>query len=300
MRVTITGATGRVGTSVAEALRARGDEVTVLSRNPGRAREALGVEAVGWDPKERPAPPEALAGRDAVVHLAGEDLAQRWSDEVKREVRESRELGTRNLVEGIALAEPRPRVLASASGSGYYGPRGDEPVDETAPPGTDFLAEVCSAWEREARRAEDLGLRVAILRQGVVLAPDAGALAKMMPPFKLGVGGPVAGGRQHLPWIHLDDLVAMYLAALDDDRWRGPVNAVAPDAVDNKAFSKALGRALHRPAIVPVPAFALRLLYGEMSQIVLTGVNMQPRRARELGFDFRHPSVDEALEATLS
>ena len=302
MRVTVTGATGRIGLSIVAALRARGDDVTVLSRDPGSARAKLpdGVGAVAWDPKAGPAPVEALAGRDGVVHLAGEDVAQRWSERAKREIRESREVGTRNLVAGIeAAGDTRPGTLVSASAAGYYGPRGDEPVDEGEPPGDDFLAGVVVAWEREACEAEQLGVRVAIMRTGVVLSPDAGALKKMLPPFRLGVGGPVAGGRQYLPWVHLDDVVGLYLRALDDERWSGPFNLVAPGAVTNRDFSKALGRALHRPAFAPVPALALKLLYGEMSQIVLTGVNMIPRRAQQRGYEFRHPEVLEALEATV-
>jgi uncharacterized protein (TIGR01777 family) len=301
MRVTVTGATGRIGLSLADALRARGDEVTVLSRSPARARARLpaGVEAIGWEPSAAAAPAAALSGRDAVVHLAGEDVAQRWTRKAREAIRSSRETGTRHLVAGLAAADPRPRALVSASASGLYGARGDEPVDEDEPPGDDFLAQVVVAWEREARRAEDLGLRVAIMRTGVVLSRDAGALRRMLPPFRLGIGGPVAGGRQYLPWVHLDDVVGMYLAALDDDRWSGPVNVVAPGAVTNREFSKALGRALRRPAIAPVPALALRLLYGEMSRIVVTGVHMVPRRAQALGYRFRHPEVREALEATL-
>jgi uncharacterized protein len=302
MRVTLTGATGRIGLSIVDALRARGDDVTVLSRDPERARGKLpdGVTAAAWDPKSGAAPAEALSGRDGVVHLAGEDVAQRWTAKAKREIRDSREIGTRNLVAGIeAAGEARPRTLLSASAAGFYGPHGDEPVDEEVPAGDDFLAGVVVAWEREAVRAEELGLRVVVMRTGVVLSPDAGALKEMLPPFKLGAGGPVAGGRQYLPWVHLDDVVGMYLAALDDERWRGPVNVVSPNAVTNKEFSKALGKALHRPAVAPVPGFALKLLYGEMSQIVLTGVNMVPRRAQELGYAFRHPEVAEALETTV-
>jgi hypothetical protein len=302
MRVTLTGATGRIGLSIVEALRHRGDEVTVLSRDPERAAAKLpaGVEALRWDPKAGPAPTEALRARDGVIHLAGEDVAQRWSEEAKREIRESREAGTRNLVEGLeAAGTERPGTLVSASAAGLYGPHGDEPIDEDAPAGDDFLAGVVAAWEREARRAEELGVRVVLMRTGVVLSPDAGALKKMLPPFKLGVGGPVAGGRQYLPWVHLDDVVGMYLAALDDARWNGPYNLVAPNAVTNREFSKALGRALHRPAFAPVPGFALKLLYGEMSQIVLTGVNMVPRRALQHGYEFRHPHVQEALAATV-
>ena len=236
MRITITGATGRIGAGLVEALLQRGDEVTVLSRNPERARETLGarVEAVAWDPTAGPAPAAALSGRDAVVHLAGEDVGQRWSEKVKREIRESRELGTRNLVDGLRAADPRPRVLVSQSASGYYGPRGDEPVDERAAAASgDFLAGVVVAWEAEARRAEELGVRVVMSRTGVVLSRQGGALEKMLPPFKLGVGGPVAGGRQYVPWVHADDVLGAMLFAIDTEAASGAVNVSAPEAATN-------------------------------------------------------------------
>jgi uncharacterized protein (TIGR01777 family) len=299
VRVTVTGATGRIGTRLVAALRGRGDEVCVLSRDPDRARSALGVEAHAWRPESEPAPAAALAGRDGVVHLAGEDVAQRWSAEAKRRVLESRELGTRNLVEGLRAAEPRPGVLVSASAVGFYGPRGDEPVTEDAAPGDDFLARVCAAWEREAEQAEQLGVRVVRVRTGVVLDRGGGALAKMLPFFRLGIGGPVAGGRQYMPWIHVDDLVGVYLAALDGGEWSGPVNATAPDPATNAEFSKALGRALHRPAIAPVPALAIRALYGEMAEIVVTGQCAVPQRTQALGYRFAHPELDEALRHAL-
>jgi uncharacterized protein (TIGR01777 family) len=294
MRITVTGASGRIGTRLAERLRDRGDEVTILSRSAERG--------VRWDPTGERAPAEALRGRDAVVHLAGEDVAQRWNDRSKERIAASRETGTRNLVAGIAaLAEDeRPAVLVSGSASGYYGPHGDEEVDETAPAGDDFLAGVCVAWEREAQEAQKLGLRVVRVRTGVVLDKDGGALAKMLPPFRLGVGGPVAGGRQWMPWIHVEDEVGILLAAIDGPGWSGPVNASAPNPVTNKDFSRALGRALHRPAVAPVPALAIRALYGEMAQIVTTGVRMVPRRATELGYAFAHPELDEALRSTLA
>jgi len=301
MRVTITGATGLVGSRLVARLRERGDEVTVLSRDPEGARSVLGdVEVAAWDPTAKAADADALAGRDGVVHLAGEPVDQRWSDMVKERIWTSREAGTRCLVAGLRKAEPRPRVLVSASGVGYYGPRGDERLDESAAAGDDFLASVVKAWEAEAAAAEDLGLRVVLVRTGVVLDRKGGALAKMLPPFRAGIGGPVAGGRQYMPWIHLDDLVGIYLAALDGDDWSGPVNATAPEPVPNKEFSRALGRALHRPAIAPVPAFALRILYGEMAEIVTTGQRAVPKRALELGYTFLHPDLDEALRAALS
>jgi uncharacterized protein (TIGR01777 family) len=300
MRVTITGATGRIGTRLVEALRRRGDEVTVLSRSPEKAAAALGVEAAAWQPESGPAPAAALAGRDGVLHLASEDVGQRWHEETKRRLRSSRELGTRNLVAGLAAAEPRPGVLVSSSAVGFYGPHGDERVTEDTPPGSDFLAQVCVAWEREAAAAEAIGVRVARIRTGVVLDRSGGALARMLPFFRLGVGGPVAGGRQYIPWIHLDDVVGVYLAALDETAWSGPINATAPEPATNREFSKALGRALHRPAIAPVPGFALRALYGEMSGIVTAGQRAVPERPLALGHRFRHPELDEALRSALA
>jgi uncharacterized protein (TIGR01777 family) len=290
LRVTLTGATGRLGTLITTALRERGDDVTILSRSAGKG--------VHWDPLKGPAPAAALSGRDAVIHLAGEDIAQRWNDESLRRIRESREVGTRNLVEGLRAADAAPNALISASAVGYYGNRHD-PIDEDTEPGTDVLAQVCIAWEREAQRAEELGTRVVRVRTGVVLDRHGGALQKMLVPFRLGVGGPVAGGRQPLPWIHLDDVVGIYLQALDDDRWSGAVNATAPEPVTNKAFSRALGRALRRPAITPVPGFALRALYGGMAKLVIEGQRALPRRTLELGYAFKHPDLDEALRSAL-
>jgi uncharacterized protein (TIGR01777 family) len=293
MRITVTGASGLIGSRLVARLRDRGDDVTTLSRNPSAPA------SVRWLPEQEPAPAVALGGRDAVVHLAGENVAQRWSDDAKRRIRSSRELGTRNLVAGIEAADPHPRVLVSASAVGYYGPHGDEELDEDAPAGDDFLAGVCVIWEREAQRAAELGLRVVRVRTGVVLDRGGGALAKMLPFFKLGVGGPVAGGGQYMPWIHVDDVVGIYVAALDGEDWQGPVNAVAPTPVTNKTFSKALGRALHRPAFAPVPGLAVRTLYGEMAEIVTKGQRVVPRRAQAHGYAYAHPDLDEALRAAL-
>src|SRR4051812_25514733 len=300
MRVTLTGATGRIGTKLVGELTRRGDEVTVLSRDADRARSRLGdVEAHAWDPLGGPAPAAALAGRDAVVHLAGEDLAQRWNEDVKRRILESRELGTRNLVEGIRAADPRPATLLSASAVGYYGDRGADRLDETAPPGDASPRRVCRGWGRGARAAEELGLRVVRLRTGVVLDAEGGALEKMLPPFRLGIGGPVAGGRQYVPWIHVDDVVGIYERAIDDASWSSPVNATAPEPVTNRELSQALGRALRRPAIAPVPGFAVKMLYGEMATLVIAGQRAVPRRALEWGYEFRHPELDEALRSVL-
>jgi uncharacterized protein (TIGR01777 family) len=306
MHVTLTGATGLIGTKLVRALRDHGDTVTVLSRSPEQAQARLGVEAVAWDPLAGPAPVGALRGRDAVIHLAGEPVAQRWNDDVKRRISESREVGTRNLVAGLAAAAAGGAggvgVLVSASAVGYYGKRGDERVPESSPAGDDFLARVCVAWEREADAAADGPghPRVVKIRTGVVLDANGGALAKMLPPFKLGAGGPVAGGNQYLPWIHVDDLVSLYLHAATDASWSGAYNGAAPEPVTNKAFSKALGRALRRPAVAPVPAFAIRLLYGEMAEIVTDGQRAVPEHALADGFTYKYADLDLALADALT
>lgn len=296
MRVTVTGASGLIGSRLLEALRERGDEPTGLSRDP---RGRPGFDA--WDPLSGPAPVASLAGREAVVHLAGESIAQRWSARARRAILDSRVAGTRNLVQGLAACPPeeRPRVLVSASAIGYYGPHGEEPIDEETPPGEDFLARLCVAWEARAREAEQLGVRVAIVRNGVVLDTRGGALAKMLTPFKLGLGGPVAGGRQYVSWVHVDDVVGIALAAISEERWSGAVNVTAPEPVTNRDFSKALGRALHRPAVLPVPKLALRVRYGEMAQIVTTGARVLPAKALVLGYEFRHLRLEEALRSAL-
>jgi uncharacterized protein (TIGR01777 family) len=302
MKVAVTGATGLIGRAAVRELVERGDDVVALSRDATGARSKLpdGVEAVEWaDPKGTPAPAAAFEGVDGVIHLLGEPVAQRWSDETKREIRDSRVLGTRNLVAGIRDAGPRLQTLVSASASGYYGPRGDAKVPEGAPAGDDFLAQVVAGWEREAHAAEDGGLRVAMLRTGIVLSAEGGALGRMLTPFKLGVGGPIAGGRQYMPWVHEDDVAGAYLFALDNESVSGAVNLSAPEPVTNKEFSKALGKALHRPAFAPVPGVAIKLLYGEMSSIVTTGVRMVPAKLEELGYEFHQPRLDDALAAAV-
>lgn len=293
MRVTVTGATGLIGTRLVAELEARGDEVTVLSRKPG------GAGVVQWDPAAGPAPRGALDGRDGVIHLAGEPVAQRWSGDAKRRILASRELGTRNLVAGMGAADPPPAALVSSSAVGYYGAHGDERLDEQTPPGSDFLAGVCVAWEREAQVASELGARVVLVRTGIVLDPGGGALETMLPFFKLGLGGPVAGGRQYMPWIHLDDLAGIYQRAVDDPSWSGPVNGSAPEPVTNQAFSKALGRVLKRPALAPVPKLAIKALYGEMADMVVNGQRAVPARTTELGYEFRHPELEAALRSAL-
>ena len=299
--VTITGATGLIGRRLLGELQRAGWQVTVLTRDPKRARERLGeeVEAHAWDMLSEPAPAAALAGRDAVVSLAGEPISQRWSEQAKRAIRGSRVTGTENLVAGLQAAEPRPGVLVSSSAVGYYGPHGSEPIDEEAAPGADFLAEVCVAWERATEPAAALGMRVALIRTGVVLDGEGGALEAMLPPFKLGVGGPIAGGRQFIPWIHAGDVVGIYRAALEDERWHGPANATAPTPASNRDFSRALGRALKRPAVLPVPGLALRVIYGEMAQLITGGARVVPAKPLMLGYPFRHEDLDEALRSAL-
>jgi uncharacterized protein len=296
MRVTVTGATGTIGRALVEELTGRGDEVTALSRDPARA--GLGVETLEWrDPKAEPPPADALRGRDAVVHLLGETIAQRWSDGARREIRESRVLSTRNLAAALSeLPEAdRPRTLVSQSASGYYGPRGDERLGEDAPAGSDWLATVVRDWEAAALAAP---VRVVVTRTGVILAPGSGALAKMLPFFKLGIGGPVAGGKQYVPWVHLEDVVGA-MVFLAQGGHAGPVNVTAPEPATNKDFSRTLGRVLRRPAFAPVPSLAVKTLYGEMASIVTTGQRVVPERLIALGYAFRRPDLEAALRSVV-
>jgi uncharacterized protein (TIGR01777 family) len=291
MRVLVTGGTGLVGKAMCDALRAAGHAVTVVSREPGR----VPARAVGWDGL-RAVMPET----DAIVNLAGEPIASgRWTAARKAEIRTSRVEATRALVDAAAAAAPRPKVLVSASGVGYYGSRGDEPIDETAAPGTDFLARVCVEWEAEARRAEALGLRVVLLRIGIVLAPDGGALSAMLVPFRAGVGGRVGSGRQWMPWVHRDDVVGLVRDAVANEEYTGPVNATSPNPVTNRDFARALGRALHRPALLPMPGFALRLLVGEMATMLLSGQRALPTVAEQRGYAWRQPELPAALERSV-
>jgi uncharacterized protein (TIGR01777 family) len=288
MRVAVTGATGTIGQELVRQLTQRGDEVVAVSRDPGSA----GMDAVGWDALD-------LSGFDGVVNLAGSPIDQRWSDAGKKRIRESRIDSTRRVVEALRGADPRPRVLVSQSAEGYY-PRGSAPVREDSPPGRGFLSETVQAWEAEARKAEELGVRVVLPRTGVVIARGGGALSKMLTPFKLGVGGPVAGGAQPFPWVHVADAAGALVFLLDNDAASGPFNVAAPAEDTNRTFTKALGRAVKRPTVAPIPAFAMKALYGEMAETVLDGSNPDPSRLEALGFRFRYPEVDSALSAELS
>ncbi len=304
MRVLITGATGTIGLAVADALRARGDEVVALTRDPERGQRVLGdgVEVHAWArPTEEPAPSDALAGADAVVNLIGEPIDQRWTAEAKQRIRDSRLLTTRALVTTLSELSDgdRPKVLVSQSATGYYGPRDSTELDEHAAPGTDFLAALVVEWEREALAAAP-AMRVACTRTGVVLSASGGAVSRMLPFFKLGIGGPVAGGHQYVPWVHLEDVVGAMLRCVDDPAAEGPVNVSAPNPVTNAELSHALGHALGRPAVLPVPAIALKLLYGDMAELVTTGQRVVPARLLELGFEFRHPEIEQALRDVLA
>ena len=293
MKVAVAGANGLIGSNLVRALRARGDEVVPLVRNPRNPGE------VRWDPRAGGDWTKALDGVDGVVNLAGANVgAKRWTGEYKKEIRESRLQATRALVEAMRAATRRPRVFVSASAVGYYGDRGDEEVTESTQPGSDFLARLCVAWEEEAGRAEQLGVRTVLFRTGVVLDREDSALAKMIPPFKAFVGGPIGSGRQWFPWIHIGDEVELILWALDGTV-RGPVIASAPNPVRMKEFARALGRVLHRPALFPVPPFALRLAVGEMAEVLLEGQRALPRKALEGGFRFRFEDLDAALRDVL-
>ncbi len=303
MRVAISGATGNLGLALVAALRERGDQVVALSRDSAKAAERLGpeVEVHAWSaPMDGPPPAAALRHADAVVHLLGEPIAQRWSAEAKHRIRDSRVLSTRWLVEGLMGLDDgeRPGTLISQSATGFYGPRDDRRLDETAPPGSDFLAGVVRGWEHEALVAE-ARMRVVLTRTGVVLSAEGGALAQMLPFFRLGLGGPVAGGHQYIPWVHLDDVVGAILWCVDTTGASGAVNVTAPEPVTNADFSRALGRVLGRPAVLPVPGFALGLLYGEMAEIVTTGQRVVPSALQSLGYEFRHPELEAALRDVL-
>ena len=288
MRVLVSGGTGLVGRPACDALRAAGHAVTIVSREPGR----VPARAIGWDGL-RAAMPET----DAIVNLAGESIASgRWTAARKAAMRSSRVEATRALVDAVAAASARPKVLVNASAIGYYGAHRDEPLDETAAPGADFLARVCVEWEAEARRAEALGLRVVLLRLGVVLAPDGGALSAMLLPFRAGLGGAIGGGRQWMSWVHRDDVVGLLREAVGNAEYAGPVNATSPNPVTNRDFTRALGRALHRPTVLPVPGIGLRLLLGEMATMLLTGQRVLPKAAERLGYAWQQPELPAALE----
>src|SRR5215203_1337608 len=301
MRVLVTGASGLIGSAVCDALLARGDEVVGLTRDPDRARpKNPTVTWHAWRATTEPAPAAALDGIDGVVNLIGEEINQRLTDQAKIRIRESRIIGTRNLLQGVEASSTEPSVFVGQSAIGYYGDRGAQIVDEESPPGEGFAAEVPVDWEAAEREAEDAVDRVVIFRTGLVLTKHGGLLKQLLLPFKLGVGGPIAGGEQYMSWIHIEDLVGLFLWALDDHRVWGVINATAPHPVTNREFSKALGRALRRPAVMPVPKLAVAAVRGgELADAVAGGARVLPRRALDLGYEFRHPELDEALRSAL-
>lgn len=302
MKIGVTGATGLIGSKLCVRARAEGHEVTAFVRDPDRSRKLLPDVAIHrWDASFGPPESKALEGLDGLFHLAGEPIAGgRWTPERKRLIRDSRVLGTRQLVSAISRCIRPPSALISASATGYYGDRGDEELTEESPPGANFLAETAVAWEREAVRAVDFGVRTVLIRSGVVLSIDGGALAKMLTPFRLGLGGPLGSGGQFMSWIHIDDHLAMMRFALDDSAISGPLNATAPQPARNREFTRELGNVLRRPAFIPMPAFALKLIFGEMAQaLLLEGQRVMPKRALEAGFEFRFPTLGPALENLL-
>jgi uncharacterized protein len=302
VKVLVTGASGLIGSALCDSLLVRGDDVVGLSRDPGKARLASpGVTWHPWEPTlERP-PAAAFAGVDGIVNLVGERIDQRWTDEAKKKIMETRRTATHNLVQAIVGLEQRPSVLVSQSAVGYYGNRGDAVVEESdGPSGESFDSEVVREWEQAAHEIDGAGVRLVILRSRQILDAKGGMLGELLPPFKLGVGGPLAGGSQYISWIHADDEIGLILWALDEEKVDGVVNATAPSPATNRDFSKALGRALGRPAVVPVPGFVLDLKFGgEFGAVLKGGQRVVPTRALELGYEFQHPDLDEALEDLL-
>jgi uncharacterized protein len=298
MKALVTGATGLVGR---ELLRRLG-EAAVLTRDVEHSRHLLGagLRAFAWQPESEPAPVAAFEGVDVVFHLAGEPVAEgRWTPEKKRRIRDSRVLGTRHLVAALAGLTALPRVLVCASAVGYYGSRGSSELREDAPRGDGFLAEVVEAWEAEARAAEQLGVRVINARLGLVLAPAGGALARMLTPFRLGVGGKLGNGEQWMSWVHIDDVVGLLFHGARDERLRGPLNVVSPAPVTNAELTRALGRALGRPTILPVPHLALRALFGELADVLLHSQRVLPAAALDTSYAFAYPRLEPALAACL-
>lgn len=298
MRVLVTGATGLIGQQICEELRQEGHETVILSRRPSGVKTGPGITAYAWDPEQGNPPAEAWDGVDAVIHLAGEPVAgARWTNDQKRRIRDSRVTGTKNLVDGMKGLASRPRVLVSASAVGFYGDRGEEDLDERSSPGNGFLSDVCREWEDEALKAEQAGIRVGLVRIGVVLSREGGALEKMLLPFKLGLGGQLGDGRQWFPWIHVDDIVGIFKHALVNENVRGPINGVSPGIVSNAEFTKQFAGALNRSVFFPVPAFALRMMMGEMAIVVLSSQKVVPKVALDTGYDFKFPQLGEALNS---
>ncbi|MGH7198411.1 MAG: TIGR01777 family oxidoreductase [Candidatus Omnitrophota bacterium] len=300
MKVVICGASGLIGKPLSAAILAKGWELVRLVRKKGPAISGAREREIWWWPPTLGDWMKEIDGAHAVINLSGEPIAgRRWTETQKKELRASRLHATRAIVEAISQVKNKPKVLLNASAVGFYGPRDGSVIDESAVAGPDFLSGLCQEWEKEARKADAFGVRTVNLRTGIVLSTEGGALAKMLPPFKAFLGGPLGNGRQFLSWIHIEDEVGAILKALEDPSLRGPVNLTAPHAVPMREFARTLGRVLGRPAVFPVPGFVLKLLLGEMSTLLLTGQNVFPRKLAEAGFQFRYPFLETALQALL-
>lgn len=300
MRLAVTGATGFIGTALCGALLDQGHALTLFTRGSPQGGNIGTKRWVHWTPGIVRDWDAALDGVDGVINLAGEPIAgKKWTPSQRRRIENSRVDATHSLVQACTKVRQKPRFLINASAVGYYGPRGDEIITEETPPGADFLSLLCQEWEEEAKKAEEIGLRVVRLRTGIVLGPGGGALSKMAKPFKFFMGGPLGSGKQWMSWIQLEDLVRLFLTAIENPAVHGPVNATAPNPVQNKEFSRTLGEVIKRPSWAPVPAFALKLALGEMAQMLLTGQRVVPAAAEKLGFRFGYPHLREALEASL-
>jgi uncharacterized protein len=297
MTYLVTGATGFIGRHLVAFLLARGDAVNYLGRRRSPTMDSRAAFHC-WNSGEMP-PLSSMPHVDAIIHLAGEPVAQRWNADVKRRIYSSRVDATRQLVSALSAMRYKPVALVSASAVGYYGDRGDEILTERSAPGDDFLAHVSVDWEREALRAREAGLRVATVRIGVVLGPDGGALKKMLPPFRLGLGGRFGSGRQWMPWIHIQDLVHLLVFAAANESVSGALNGSGPEPVTNARFTASLARALHRPAVLPVPKFPLKLALGEMADFLFSSSRAVPEAALNAGFRFEHPQIDAALRDLL-
>jgi uncharacterized protein (TIGR01777 family) len=302
MKVVITGATGFVGQVIVKQLLAAGDEVIVLTRNVARAAITLGSSCryYQWNENEELPPLEALEGADGIINLMGESISKRWDENQKKKIYNSRIFGTRKLVEAMEKLKKKPSVFVSTSAIGVYGNRGPEEINEASTVGSDFLAKVCLDWENEANKARNQEARVAIIRVGIVLGHGGGALAQMLPIFKLGGGGPLGSGRQFMSWIHIDDLASMYVEALKNHEIKGVLNGTSPYPVTNAEFTKVLGKVVRRPAFLPAPSFAIKIAFGEMSQILLEGQKVLPVKFKEAKFRFRMPTLEMALKESIS
>lgn len=298
MRLVVAGGTGFIGSFLCGRLVQEGHSLTIFTRSRSPAGSEANRQWLTWDGASDGPLLQAINGADGIINLAGEPIAaKRWTAAQKQKIRSSRLESTRALVSAISKADTKPKFLINGSAVGYYGPRGDEFVTEETPPGTDYLSRVCVEWEAEARKAESSGVRVVCLRTGIVLGKGGGALAKMVPPFKFFAGGPLGSGNQWMPWIQMEDEVGLILFSMENVNASGAMNATAPNPVTMREFCKTLGKVLHRPCWAPVPAFALKLLLGQMADMLLTGQRAVPERAQKLGYKFRYPNLYEALQA---